>query len=98
MGTPARHVVPAVAKVEEGTEALVRPEDHRATASAVPAVGPAPGHVLFPPKADAAPATMPALDEDLDLVDEHAARPRADYSRRRDAAGGAGASGASAGE
>ena len=43
---------------------------------AVAAVGAAAGDVLLTPEADAARAAVAALDEDIDLVDEHGVRGR----------------------
>jgi hypothetical protein len=70
--TPARRgVVAAIAEVEEGAEAFVGLDDHRAAAASVPPVGPAPGDVLLTAEADAAPAAVAGPDVDLDFVDEH---------------------------
>ena len=49
----------------------IRLEDDAAAVTAVAPVRAAAGHELLTPEADAARAPVAALDEDVDLVDEH---------------------------
>ena len=62
-----------------------RPRGDVAAVTAVAAVGTSAGHELLATEADAAGAAVAALDEDVDLVDEH--------GWRSDGPGGAGRSG-----
>ncbi len=78
-------VVPLVVEVEQGGDGGIRFEDHAAAVPAVAAVGAAAGDVLLTPEADAARAPVAALDEDVDLVDEHGV---AAARRRRIGSGG----------
>jgi hypothetical protein len=63
--------VALVVEVEEGGDRGVRFEDHTAAVPSVAAVGTAAGDVLLTPEADAPGAPIAALDENIDLVDEH---------------------------
>src|SRR5215813_4851396 len=65
-------VVPAVVKVEERAQLRRGLEPDAAAVTPVAAVGPAVGDVLLAAEADAAGTSVAALDEDIDLVDEHA--------------------------
>ena len=65
-------VVALVVVVEERGQGGIGLEPDAAAVAAVAAVGTAARHVLLAAEADAAGAPVAALDEDLDLVDEHA--------------------------
>ena len=64
-------VVTLVVIVEERGERRIGLEEDRATVTAVAAVGTAARDELLAPEGDAAGAPIAALDEDVDLVDEH---------------------------
>jgi hypothetical protein len=68
---PLGVVVALVVKVEQRGEGGIGLEEHRAAVAAVPAVGTATRDELLAAKADGAGAAVAALDEDVDLVDEH---------------------------
>src|SRR5262245_20981711 len=65
-------VVPPIVKIEEGRQLGSGLEPDTAAVTAVAAVGAAVRHELLAAEADAAGASVAPLDEDIDLVDEHA--------------------------
>ena len=65
-------VVPFVVVVEESRQSGIGLEPDAPAITAVATVGTAVGDILLPAEADAAGAPVAALDEDIDLVDEHA--------------------------
>src|SRR5207249_5797102 len=83
-------VVTLVVVVEERGERGIGLEEHRAAGAAVAAVGTAARHELFAAEGNAAGAPVAALDEDVDLVDEHlgARGPGGDARPRRSGRGG----------
>ena len=64
-------IVAPVVVVEQRAQSGIGLHPHAAAVSAVAAVRTAVRHVLLTPETDAARAPVAALDEDLDLVDEH---------------------------
>src|SRR5690242_3718750 len=64
-------IVALIMEVEQRRQRVVGFEKDRAAVAAVTAVGAAAGDELFAAKRDAAGASVAALDEDVDLVDEH---------------------------
>src|SRR5262249_10288383 len=73
-------VVPLIVKVEEGSDGGIRLEDDASPVASVSTVGAAAGNELLSAEADAARTPVTALDEDVDLVDEHQ-RPRGRRAR-----------------
>jgi hypothetical protein len=66
-----RRVVALVVEIEQGGDGGIRFEEDAAPVTAVASVGAAARHELLTPEADAARTPVAALDEDVDLVDEH---------------------------
>src|SRR5439155_4037168 len=73
-------VMPPVVEVEEGGDGRIGLEEDAATVAPVPAVRAAAWDELLAPEAHAPRAPVAALDEDVDLVDEHL-RPRGGRAR-----------------
>src|SRR5262249_1567202 len=64
-------IVALIVVVEQRGQRGIGLEEHRAAVTTVAAVGPAARDELFSAERDAARAPVAALDEDVDLIDEH---------------------------
>jgi hypothetical protein len=73
MGAVFRPILLLVPLVAEGSVRTTGDEINAPTVASVTPVGSAPWDIGFSPKADAAPATIPCLDPNAGLIDEHQA-------------------------
>src|SRR5690606_36427755 len=71
VAAPLRLVAGPVAKIDEGAQVGVRLQNDVASPAPVPAVGAAPGHVLFPPKAHGTVTAVAGFHKDSGFIQEH---------------------------
>src|SRR6185436_1484436 len=64
-------IVMLVPEIQKSREVRVHLEDHTPAASAVPAIRPAPGDVLFLAESNRSVTPIPGLDFDFNVVYEH---------------------------